>query len=141
MSDAEADAAIDSSVLAELREFAGDDDPDMIGRLVALFLDEAHGHLRELRAAADAMDTVRVARAAHQLHGSTGFVGAIGLKALSAAVELAAEAGSLADLDQRLGRLYRALDLLAPRLLALAGTTPDDVSQLTPSVSPSIAGR
>jgi HPt (histidine-containing phosphotransfer) domain-containing protein len=129
MSEAERDAAVDGAVIAELREFASDDDPRMIGRLVALFLDEARGHLRELSAAAEAQDSVRVARAAHQLHGSAGFVGAIGLKALIADVERAADAGSLAGLDQQVGRLYRALDLLAPRLVALAEPTCTDVPQ------------
>ena len=130
MCEAELDSAVDCSVLVELREFAGAEDASMIGRLVTLFLDEAHGHVREVSAAADAQDAVRVARAAHQLHGSAGFVGAVGLKALIADVERAADAVILDGLDRQLGRLYRALDLLAPRLLALAGAASDDVSQL-----------
>ena len=130
MSEAEDDATLDGSVLAELREFAGDEDPNMVSRLVSLFLEEAHGHLRELSAAAHTEDSVRVARAAHQLHGSAGFVGAIGLKALSADIERSAEDGILAGLDRQLGRLYQALELIAPRLLALAGVASGDVARL-----------
>jgi HPt (histidine-containing phosphotransfer) domain-containing protein len=128
--DVAVDATLDASVLAELREFAGPEDASMVGRLVSLFLEEARGHLRELNAAADARDTVRVARAAHQLCGSAGFVGAIGLKRLCAEIERSAEHGILAGLDDRLGRLDRALDLLSPRLLAIAATTGSDMSQL-----------
>ena len=39
--EADADAALDAQVLADLREFAGPDDAAMVERLVALFLDEA----------------------------------------------------------------------------------------------------
>jgi HPt (histidine-containing phosphotransfer) domain-containing protein len=130
MSDVEADAALDGSVMAELWEFTGPEDGSTVGRFVGLFLDEARGHLRDLRAAAAAQDIAGVARVAHQLQGSAGFVGAIGLRRLSRDIERSARAGSIVDLGPRLGRLNRALDLLTPRLLTIAAPAADDVSAL-----------
>jgi HPt (histidine-containing phosphotransfer) domain-containing protein len=117
---ADADAALDRSVLAELREFTGADDPTMIERLVALFLDEARGHIQEIGEARDMRSARRVARAAHQLHGSAGFVGATGLMSICADVERRADHGVLDGLDLALRRLDRALDALRPCLLDLS---------------------
>jgi HPt (histidine-containing phosphotransfer) domain-containing protein len=130
---ANADASLDPSVLAELRAFAGADDPALIERLVTLFLTEARGHLREIRAAADAQSVRRVAGAAHQLHGSAGFVGARGLMPMCADIERLARQGSLDGLDGRLTRLHRALDGLSPRLLVLARPSADEAPRLAKS--------
>jgi HPt (histidine-containing phosphotransfer) domain-containing protein len=131
--EADADAALDPSVLAELRAFAGTDEPALIERLVTLFLSEADGHLREMGAGADARAVQRVAQAAHQLHGSAGFVGARGLMLICADIERLTRQGSLDGLDASLSRLHLALDTLAPRLRVLARPPADEGPRLAKS--------
>ena len=116
----ETDAALDEAVIEDIRAMGGDDDPELVERLVSMFLQEARTHVEELGAALRSGEAARVARAAHRLHGSSGFVGARGLMAICAEVELQAGQGSLAGVDDQLRRIEHALDVLTPRLLAIA---------------------
>jgi HPt (histidine-containing phosphotransfer) domain-containing protein len=92
------DMAVDTSVLAKLRrELQMEGAPDVIGELAAMFIHHTPDTIRRLREAVTAGDPGETRAAAHELKGSAANMGARHLSTLSARIEAAARAGTLAD--------------------------------------------
>jgi HPt (histidine-containing phosphotransfer) domain-containing protein len=107
-----ADAVTDARArIADLVGDGGADAAELVGRLVASFLDRAPGLVDQLAAAVDAGDADGAIRWAHTLTGAAGNIGAGEVARIAAAAERDARAGTLdrlaacrADLDAALVR-------------------------------------
>ncbi|MCA0303076.1 MAG: response regulator [Proteobacteria bacterium] len=103
--------AIDSDVLAELREAVG---PDSFRRLLGHFQRDVQESLDEIAAGHAAHDAGRVRKAAHRLTGLFGQFGALGAAEATAAIEAAGD-------DEIAGRVAALAPLGQAALEALRG--------------------
>jgi HPt (histidine-containing phosphotransfer) domain-containing protein len=67
---------LDPDVVDSLRQLTPAGEPDVLGEILNLFLDEVPKKIAALRAAVTSGDAVKVQRLAHSLKGSTGNIGA-----------------------------------------------------------------
>jgi len=88
-------APIDLSVLAGLREFDNEGDPDLVAELAVIFFQDTVERLRSLRRAIDAADAVGIESEAHSLKGSSASLGAVGMSLLCGELEAKGCAGSI----------------------------------------------
>jgi PAS domain S-box-containing protein len=103
---AAASATLDSNVLDKLASFQRPGQPDMVSRLIDLFLGQAPTHLASLRAALDDARAEDLARAAHALKGASANLGATKLSAIAADLEIAGRQGDLVPAEQLLANLH-----------------------------------
>src|SRR5882724_5878362 len=88
-------AAIDLSVLAGLREFDNEGDPDLVAELAVIFFQDTVQRLRSLRRAIDSADAAGIESEAHSLKGSSASLGAVGMSLLCGELEAKGCAGSI----------------------------------------------
>jgi len=100
--------------LAELGEPGCAEDDELLAGLLRSFRQRAPTMLASLGAAVRAQDAARVEQLAHALKGAALNIGADGLGAVSAQVEAAARAGTVAGLDTALSAAEAEVGLLAP---------------------------
>jgi HPt (histidine-containing phosphotransfer) domain-containing protein len=91
-----APAALDVASLQALGDLVGDD-PELLGSLVDVFLEEAPVRLSELRSGLESGDAVLLGRAAHTLKSNALTFGALELADLSERLELMARGGDLSE--------------------------------------------
>ena len=77
-------------------------DEGLARRLVAQFLEDLPGQIRQLQAFAAAGETEHVREQAHQIKGACAVVSGEALRALAATLEAAGKAGDLATITARL---------------------------------------
>ena len=82
----------------------------MLAVLVALYFDEAAGHLSDLGGAVDRADKPMVAQMAHTLRGSSSTLGAAHVARIAAELEATANAGDLTSAAALLDTLRGALE-------------------------------
>ena len=75
---------MDEDVLAQLEHLGTMAGEDLVGRLGALFLEDAHLHISIMRRAIAHADGLALGRSAHALCGSSGNLGATALARLCA---------------------------------------------------------
>jgi CheY-like chemotaxis protein/HPt (histidine-containing phosphotransfer) domain-containing protein len=105
----EAMPALDPVVLAELRQFQGEGEPDIMQELAAAFTIETPRLLEAMRRAVTEKQPESLRRAAHNLKGSSSNLGAHTLAALSAELEAIGKQGIVegaAELITRVEREY-----------------------------------
>jgi len=78
---------IDPKALAEVRQMGGSADPDLVPRVIRLYLAESVKLLESIDKALDTDDVPTLQRAAHSLKSSSGMVGALTLAQLSREIE------------------------------------------------------
>jgi len=88
-------AAIDLSVLAGLREFDNEGDPDLVAELAVIFFQDTVQRLRSLRRAIDSADAAGIESEAHSLKGSSASLGAVGMSLLCGELEAKGRAGAI----------------------------------------------
>ena len=81
-SSAAADGAIDAATIQGLRELGGEDEPGLLGELIAMFLEDAPERMRDITEGLSSGDYGRVERGAHTLKSSSANIGALGLSDL-----------------------------------------------------------
>jgi two-component system sensor histidine kinase/response regulator len=86
-------AALDLSVIEELRALAGGD-AGIVADITAAFVNDGTDRLRKMRDALTAGDELAARRAAHSLKGMSASIGAVHLTAMSHQLEKA-EAGTI----------------------------------------------
>jgi HPt (histidine-containing phosphotransfer) domain-containing protein len=123
MTAAGAPAALDEASLRALGELVGDD-PDVVGSLVEVFLEEAPVRLAELRSGLDSGDAVLLGRAAHTLKSNAMTFGALGLADLAERLELMARGGDLSEARPLVEGTAREWTLVEPLLVALCQKSP-----------------
>ena len=100
-----AEAPLDESVLAGLRELQEEDEPDILKELIELFLEEVPPQLAALRGAIEGGEASSVERIAHTLKGSSGNLGAVRMAAVCAELEKVGGSGELTRAAELLERL------------------------------------
>src|SRR6266404_20734 len=88
-------APIDLSVLAGLREFDNEGDPDLVAELAVIFFQDTVERLRSLRRAIDFADAAGIESEAHSLKGSSASLGAVGMSLLCGELEAKGRAGAI----------------------------------------------
>lgn len=101
---------LDQEVIASLRELQAEGEPDLIGELVELFVEDMPARIAELRQALRTGDLPAVASAAHSCKGSSSNLGANALAAACDALEKAAKARTAANLAPLLAEVEAAFD-------------------------------
>jgi len=96
---------LDRSVLSGLRELQEEDEGDILGELVGLFLADVPPQLVTLGEAARAGDARSVERIAHSLKDSCGNMGAARLGAVCAELGELGRSGDLSEAPARISRL------------------------------------
>jgi PAS domain S-box-containing protein len=102
--------ALDPAVLAELRQFQGEGEPDIVQELAAAFQFETPPLLQALHRAVAEAQSEQIKQAAHNLKGSSNNLGARTMAGLSAELEALGKQRTLegaAELVTRLEREYR----------------------------------
>jgi PAS domain S-box-containing protein len=110
----ESTPALDLAVLAELRQFQGEGEPDIVLELVEAFQFETPPLLEALRQAVAEGQPEQLKRAAHNLKGSSNTLGARTMAALSTELETIGKHGTVekaAELVTRLEREYQRVCL------------------------------
>jgi HPt (histidine-containing phosphotransfer) domain-containing protein len=116
-------AALDEASLRALGDLVGDD-PELVGNLVDVFLEEAPVRLAELRSGLESGDAVLLGRAAHTLKSNALTFGALGLADLSERLELTARGGDLSEARPLVERTALEWTLVEPLLVALCRKSP-----------------
>ena len=101
---------LDADVLARITALQRDGSPDLLGRLVGLFLANAAQLLTDLEQGLAASDGERVRRAVHTLKSSSANLGATALACLAGELEAAARDGHLDEVAKRLDVLHFEMD-------------------------------
>jgi HPt (histidine-containing phosphotransfer) domain-containing protein len=108
------DPALDPAVLAELRQFQGEGEPDIVQELAQAFQFETPPLLEALRKAVAEGKPEQLKRAAHNLKGSSHNLGARTMASLSAELEALGKNGTVegaAELSTRLEQEYQRVCL------------------------------
>ena len=92
------------------------DDPEFLGEIIALFLEEADGLVADGDAALAAGDLAALAKVAHRLKGASGQMTAEEAQQAAYAVEMAGKADDAESIADLWGALTAALDRLRPVL-------------------------
>jgi two-component system, sensor histidine kinase and response regulator len=100
-----AEAAVDVSVLAELRQYQKPCEPDFVTELIGVFIDDLADRLSEIRSGLQAADTYRINQAAHALKGASAELGARRMQEICARLEFSAATGSIESAPSMLREL------------------------------------
>jgi PAS domain S-box-containing protein len=111
---------LDAQVLGQLSELQDADDPDLLARVLGLYVTESPRLLDKLRQASSAGNALEMAHAAHTLKASSANVGATLLADLCGQLQEAGEAGQLEQARALLARIEaehpRVMDALRVEL-------------------------
>jgi signal transduction histidine kinase/CheY-like chemotaxis protein/HPt (histidine-containing phosphotransfer) domain-containing protein len=109
--------AIDHKVLDNIRALQQTGSPDLLGRMIKLYLDHTPELLEALRQAVERSDPDEIVRQAHSIKSSSAFVGAVRLSVLCKDLEalgrdgvIQAAPASLAEIQTEYTRVERELD-------------------------------
>ena len=106
--DAGSEGLVDESTLSELGELGGDEDPDLVGRLLRIFAAESPRRMERIRSCLSSGDLNAARETAHQLKGSCRQLGCTAMADLCRTLEASAEAGDGQAAAATLGELERA---------------------------------
>ena len=88
---------LDRQVLAQLRDLQSADDPDLLGRVLNLYLMESPKLLAKMRRACLDYSAIEIERSSHSLKSSSGNIGATELTRLCAEINAAARASHISQ--------------------------------------------
>ena len=88
-------AIVDRAVLERIRELGGADKPDLLSRVLHLFLQDVPRHMAAIQRAWLQRDAPLLAASAHALKSSSAHIGAMRLSAMCGALENEAQASQL----------------------------------------------
>lgn len=107
---------LDRRVLDRLRDLQRDAKPDLLHKVVTLYLQDSTTALQRLRSAAEGIDPAEVARLAHRLKASSANLGALRLADILRRLEAAGRSGELeglapllSDIDSEFQKVRDAL--------------------------------
>jgi HPt (histidine-containing phosphotransfer) domain-containing protein len=99
---------VDAAALDVIRELAADDTPELLARVVGLYLDDAPRHVAAIEAALARGDARALTLAAHTLKSASASMGAAQLAQLCRILEQDSRAGDLSRADALVGALRGA---------------------------------
>ena len=83
---------LDQQVLAQLRDLQSEDDPDLLTRVLSLYLLESPKLMLKMQQAAQDYNPLEIERSSHSLKSSSGNIGATELTRLCSEIHAAARA-------------------------------------------------
>jgi len=86
-------AVLDLSVIEELRELGGEEEPDLVLELIGIFLEDTPKRLAEMTSALEEGNLEGMLRAAHTLKSSAANMGGLALRDVCIEMERTAKAG------------------------------------------------
>ena len=113
-------AVLDPDVIERLRQLTPPGEPDVLGAILQLFLDEVPKKIDSVRVAMAAGDASQVQRTAHSLKGSSGNIGALAMYDVCRQLDDRAKSGNLVLLQplvESLAAEYRKVEAEIRRLL------------------------
>ena len=116
-------AALDEASVEALGELVGND-PELLGSLVDVFLDEAPVRLAEMSSGLESGDAIVLGRAAHTLKSNALTFGALPLADLAQRLETIARDGDLSGARALVERAELEWKLVEPLLENLRGKNP-----------------
>jgi PAS domain S-box-containing protein len=111
-------ATLNLAVLEKLRGYQRQGQPDIVTRLIDLFLGQAPSHLEAIESALTACDAEGLARAAHALRGASSNLGAIKLTDIAAELEALGRADDLSHAAETVAALLAEFALVETDLTA-----------------------
>lgn len=99
--------SLDKRALDRLRALQRDAKPDLLNKVVSLYLQDSAAALQRLRTAAEGVDPQEVARLAHRLKASSANLGALRLVDSLRRLEVLGRSGELTGLEALLGDIDR----------------------------------
>jgi HPt (histidine-containing phosphotransfer) domain-containing protein len=96
---------LDRSVLDRIRTIQRTDRPDLVARVLGLYLERSPAQVQAIVDAAAAADATRLVRAAHDLKGGSGNLGLVQIADLLARIEQLAKRQQLADVPPLVSQL------------------------------------
>jgi two-component system sensor histidine kinase/response regulator len=84
-------------------------DEELLGELLALFLEQVHGHLEALDSALQGGDALRLEREAHALKGAAAAISAEAVQRAAADLEMAGKHRALAEAPPLLAALKQEI--------------------------------
>lgn len=111
--------ALDTRILAELRQLAAASSSDLLQDIFGSYLKDSSARLQQIRAAVGSGDLTQVARLAHALKGASLTVGAVLLAPLAEQLETQARAGKIEAPDVLLQQLDKEFERVRNSVRAL----------------------
>lgn len=96
---------LDQSALDNIRELAGDDEPELFGTVIRLYVDDAPQHVAAIHASWSGQDIKALSAAAHTLKSASANVGAMRLSVLCKSIEFDARSNEFSRMDELVGSL------------------------------------
>ena len=122
-------AVLDPSALDRIRAIQRPDRPDLVRRVLQIYLDRSPDQLVAIDAAMTAADSHRLARAAHDMKGGSGNLGLVQIADLLARIEQLAKQDQLAEASALVSQL--------PALhAAAAAAVQGELERCTPTCEP-----
>jgi two-component system sensor histidine kinase/response regulator len=112
--------AIDPEAIEHLRLLEDEDEPDIVGELVRLFLANTPPRIASMVTGVKSGDLVAVARAAHSLKSSSAHLGAIGMQQVCEKLEALKDSTHVDEAAHLVGLLQRELEVVARALQQIA---------------------
>jgi CheY-like chemotaxis protein len=109
---------LDATIIAALRELQAAGEPDVLGQLIDVFLDDARVQLASLAEAIRQSDAAAIYQAAHRLRGGAANLGAAALAKHCADLEALGRAGALSGADALLQAITAELRRVEQALAA-----------------------
>ena len=111
-------ATLDLSVLENLRAYQREGQPDIVTRLIDLFLGQAPNHVEAVQTALTSGDADSLARAAHALKGASANLGATKLTSLASEIEVKGRSGDITSAGDSVAALLAEYALVETDLAA-----------------------
>lgn len=108
---------LDAAVLDTLRQLTMPGEPDVLGEVLTVFLQETPSRMERLRNAWAAGDIEQMQRAAHSLKGSAGNIGARAMFAVCKTLNESGEAEAARPLIEALEAEFRKVEAEIHRLI------------------------
>jgi PAS domain S-box-containing protein len=118
-------ATLDLSVLENLRAYQREGQPDIVTRLIDLFLGQAPDHVGAVEAALASGDADGLARAAHALKGASANLGATKLTSLAAEIEKLGRGGDITSAGDPVAALLAEYALVETDLASQRAPLPN----------------
>ena len=116
---------INLSVLASFREIQQPGAPDLVNKLINLFIDDTTKRISILKEAAADKDSNIIKKQAHSLKGSSSFIGAVQIKALS--TELSESALDIAQMEVLIAELETEFEKVLKFFKAMRQSDQSDI--------------
>lgn len=112
--------AIDPEAIEHLRLLEDEDEPDIVGELVRLFLANTPPRIASMVSGVKSGDLIAVGRAAHSLKSSSAHLGAVGMQQVCEKLEGLKDSAHIDEAAHLVGLLQREFEVVSRALEQIA---------------------